>query len=1127
MRWISRLLSAMALCVLPLAASGQERATDAQLWELNAKAVEAFQAGDYVTAAAAAEPLLTALRATRQRDDPDLQGVTNLLGFSYYHQGRYADAIPLFEESLANRRRTLPEKDPGIAAALNNLAQLHKLEGDFAKAEAYFEEALALSRASLPDDHPQVVSGLSNLAGLYWDLGRLSEAQVLLERVLEVRRATLAQGHPDIALSLNNLAELYRSQGRSEAALPLHEEALAIRRAVLPPDHPDIAQSLSNLGLLHMNQGRFARARPLLAEAVALYRAALPANHPTLAWSLDNLALLFNRQGQLAAAEPLFEEALAIRRASLRPHHPDVAESLNHLALLYQDQGRHGLAEPLYREALEVRRRALPEGHPDIARSLNNLANLHYGLGRPDLAEPLMEEALAIWRGALPADHPDVARGVHNLAEIYRSLGELEAAEPLMKEALALWREVLPAGHPDIAASLSGLAELYRDKGQFDVAEPLLSEALAIWRAAYPADHATIALGLNNLGWLHLSRNDASRATESLGEAVAIYTSSANRARIAEVSYTFHKHAEAALRAWARQEGAATPESAFSSLQWPNLGAAGAALQAAHARRSAKRPELDALVRTRDERLQAYQLAKRSYVEALSKTERDAGAEAFGALKARYDDLGAALDESDARLSAAFPSYAELALPQPLELAGVQALLGESEALVTYLLGSPTIAMLVTREEVDWAFLPPGLTLIAKARQLRCQAAISDPDCRVLPDRGATRQPLGLADPDEALEASRFDLSLAHELYRDLLAPFEESLAGKRHLIIAPDGRLMGFPFQLLVTAPPAVELEEDDAYRRARWLIRDMAISVLPTVSSLRALRQLGDELPPASRAFVGFGDPVIGTGMAMDCGPGELLVAGLDAIADVALRSAAGLTAQALFRSGPAEGALPLADVEAVRALPRLPDTRCEVEAVADALGADEGSTYLDAEATERQVKALSEQGLLADYRVLLFATHGLVAGEAGAAEPGLVLTPPETATAEDDGILMASEVAALKLNADWVILSACNTAAGADPNAESLSGLAKAFFYAGAESLLVSHWPVYSASTVELVTGTMDRLAADPGLSRAEALRQAMLSFLQRPDLDPHPAHWAPFSLVGEGGIASSLHDAKRKV
>jgi CHAT domain-containing protein len=191
-----------------------------------------------------------------------------------------------------------------------------------------------------------------------------------------------------------------------------------------------------------------------------------------------------------------------------------------------------------------------------------------------------------------------------------------------------------------------------------------------------------------------------------------------------------------------------------------------------------------------------------------------------------------------------------------------------------------------------------------------------------------------------------------------------------------------------------------------------------------------------------------------------------------------------------------------------------------VAHDLGVDPKThLYLGAMATETKIKQLSEDGSLARYKIVHLATHGAVAGQVSrSSEPGLILTPPDQASETDDGYLSASEIAALKLDADWVILSACNTAAGEASGAEALSGrsgpagtaeLARAFFYAGARSLLVSHWEVNSDATVKLITKAIAELKADPKVGRAEALRRSMLSMIATgKDYEAHPAFWAPF-------------------
>ena len=209
--------------------------------------------------------------------------------------------------------------------------------------------------------------------------------------------------------------------------------------------------------------------------------------------------------------------------------------------------------------------------------------------------------------------------------------------------------------------------------------------------------------------------------------------------------------------------------------------------------------------------------------------------------------------------------------------------------------------------------------------------------------------------------------------------------------------------------------------------------------------------------------------------------------------------------------------ADTKALAdALPVLPETADELHAIAQILGANSEDIKLGEAASVTTVKKQP----LYNYRVVYFATHALVAGQVEKlakvkAEPALVLSIPEKPTDDDDGLLRASDVAMLKMNADFVVLSACNTAAEDKPGAEALSGLARAFFYAGAKSMVVSHWEVDSDATVELMDGLFETLKANPHLSHAEALRASMLRMIansSKPEW-AQPQYWAPFVVVGE--------------
>jgi CHAT domain-containing protein len=359
----------------------------------------------------------------------------------------------------------------------------------------------------------------------------------------------------------------------------------------------------------------------------------------------------------------------------------------------------------------------------------------------------------------------------------------------------------------------------------------------------------------------------------------------------------------------------------------------------------------------------------------------------------------------------------------------------------------------------------------------------------------------------------------SHELYKALFGQIEDMIKDKQ-LLIVPSGALTQLPFQVLVTEKPDPGLSGLDALRHAAWLIRSHALTVLPSVSSLTALRQLAKD-SHASRALIGFGDPLLDG--QPDIYPGD----GPRAVRARANQSCPKeLSQQAANLEGERRGVRPLAlrggfaDVAQIRSQVPLPETADELCAVARDLGVSGDDIRLGARATETEIKRLSQSGELAKYRMVHFATHGALAGQvSGDSEPGLLLTPPENATETDDGYLSASEIAGLKLDADWVILSACNTAAGGTEGAEALSGLARAFFYAGARALLVSHWSVYSDATVKLITGAIGRMAADDSVGRAEAMRQSMLALIDNgAPYESHPAIWAPFIVVGEGAAQS---------
>jgi CHAT domain-containing protein len=371
---------------------------------------------------------------------------------------------------------------------------------------------------------------------------------------------------------------------------------------------------------------------------------------------------------------------------------------------------------------------------------------------------------------------------------------------------------------------------------------------------------------------------------------------------------------------------------------------------------------------------------------------------------------------------------------------------------------------------------------------------------------------LGVAAPRKG-DLLPFDHARAHKLYSALFGEVQDLIRGK-HLLIVPSGPLTQLPFQVLVTAAPPQARPD---HRIVTWLARSHAVTVLPAVSSLQALRRVARP-SAATRPIIGFGNPLLDGPDKRHAQRATLARENQRCSANTGPQQVAALSD---LRASvvPIATHNGLANVAHLKMQTPLPETIDELCAVARDLKADVSEMRLGARATEREIKSLSETGVLARYRIVHFATHGALAGQLSpTSEPGLILTPPNVPTEQDDGYLSASEIAGLKLDADWVILSACNTAAGNATGAEALSGLARAFFYAQARALLVSHWEVNSAAAVKLIVSAVGTLSSNPKIGRAEALRGAMLALIDKGEPhEAHPAFWAPFVVVGEGAPA----------
>lgn len=1032
-------------------------------------------------------------------------------------QGKYGEALLICERYVALARERFGEDHREFATAIGWLGHVYRAEKRYAQAEPLLRRSAAIYEKSLGPEHFNVSTALSNLASLYGDVGRYPEAEALFKRALAIEEKLFGTQNPRVGNVLSELGRLYQAQGRYAEAESLYVRALSTGENMLNPQSLGVASMLDDLASVYKHQGRYAEAEPLYRRTLAITITTRGLGHAAVGRSYSNLAEVLRGQGRYEEAEPLHRRAIAVVEKALGPDHAEIAAVIHGLAGLLAEQGRYSEAEPLYRRALEITEKAHGPDDREVGTFLNDLAAVLEEQGNYSEAEALYVRALVVTEKALGASHPDVGASLNNLALLQMKQGRYGEAEPLLERALANAESALGPDHLWVGIRLHNLGDLHREQQRYASARSLHERSLAILEKVLGPQHHKVATSLGGLATLAFVQRDWERAAEFwrrssyvLSRRTQATARTTNDGSQPKTAYWRFVKAAYHLAAQRSRPDSALLDEAFVSAQRAFASEAARSVAQMTARAAKNDPSFSKLVRELQDLAAVWQAEDKSVIAAVSQpaAKRDMNTESK--MRDRVAAMDMRISVIEYRLRSDFPDYWAVSRPEPLSTGQVQAELKSDEVLVLFLdtpdtdpLPEETFIWVVTKSSARWVRSDMGKALLTReVAALRCglDAAAWDGDGREYCTK-ALSAPL--------TKPLRFDHARAHKLYAALFGQVQDLIKGK-HLLIVPSGALTQLPFHVLVTKPPTSRES-----RAISWLVREHAVTVLPAVSSLKALRGIGRP-SAASRPMIGFGNPLLD-------GP-DGRFASLAKLAQ-AKQSCPTQRPQALARSD--HRAMPsavetrggLANVLQVKKQVPLPETADELCAVGQAAKADTArDILLGAKATEREIKRLSATGELAQYRTVHFATHGVLAGELrGSPEPGLILTPPDTATEEDDGYLSASEIAALKLDADWVILSACNTAAGGSMSAETLSGLARAFIYAQARALLVSHWAVYSDATVKLVTAAAREMARDAEVGRAEALRRSMVALLDKgTPQEAHPAYWAPFVVVGEGAV-----------
>jgi CHAT domain-containing protein len=832
----------------------------------------------------------------------------------------------------------------------------------------------------------------------------------------------------------------------------------------------------------------------------------------------DGNARVAEARGRLADAETAFRKAAIFYTATLKnvsqweskPQAGEIERSADWaLALegrVKVKQGRVGEGEADVRRALLNNLSKSGKFHADTAGVLSVLVYVIQEQGRYQEAEQLQRQVINIYQGlGYGVDSGPMVNAHVFLAQIINLQRRYDEASKLYDEIDVWTAKWEPSRREAINSGLARVS-IMLTQGNYDNALEIAQRSFdrERGRSGDKSFNTAVARGYLAIALARKAKTDES--LQAFKESIPVLLTASGgsdddagstaAAREGRVRFVV----EGYLRVLALNPAKAPANVAEETFGYADVlrgQSVQRALQASSARAATDKPELAKLVRASQdgEKQIGAAIATLNNLLTLPPAEREE--KALKATQAEIAALQAARAQTLKEIARKFPEYGNLVNPPPPGAVDIQKQLADDEALLSFYFGRLDSFVWVLRKDSPVQFS-------------RIKMSIGDLNAKVTKLREAL-------EPKAAMisDIPPFDLKLASELYGDLLRNVENGWKPAKSLIVVTNGALGLLPLSLLPTAPAEVKADDDPlfaSYRDVPWLARTHSVTMVPSASALQTLRKL----PPGKAArqdLIAFGDPYFSKEQADDASKDDKPVQLADA-------SSTTRGAPLKRRNSPQ---LDGADNADLAMLPRLPDTADELRSIALALQADPSKVLnLGKNANEKAVKTMDLSG----FKIVAFATHGLVPGELdGLTQPALALSAPSLSDSGGDGLLTMEEILSLKLDADWVVLSACNTGAGAGAGAEAASGLGRAFFYAGTRALLVTNWSVHSQSAKDLVTDLFKRQADDPKLTRGEALRQAMMALADgKGYLDTsgkteftyaHPLFWAPYTIIGDGG------------
>jgi len=986
-------------------------------------------------------------------------------------KGSYQAAIPYTEEAKKRSEADFGRMDSVYAYYTDMLGLLYDLSGAYRKGEKLYLEAKDIVAKVLGKKHRAYAKSLNNLAAVYYYLEEYGKCEGYYKEAIAVFASTVGEKHRSYADAVYNLAIFYSTIGQLAKAERMLLRTHRIYKEISGDASKDQVEILSNLSEVYRTQGRLDEAEVLLLEVKEMAKQVLGDKHPHYASILNKLANFYMGEEKYEEAEPLLLQAMSILEPLIGELHPRYATSCDNLASCYVELRQFSLAESYSKKALSIRKKVLGKTHPVYSKSLNNLAHVYLKMGKAEKGGGLLQEMITVAKKNNFYDRMPLGAAYHNLAAFYASAALYDKAIVSYNNALEIYREIGLSDRARYSKSLSGLADVYYLKKEFEPSEQLYLQSLASNCAGFEGtatqwkledlleiDCSGMEVLIVTLKGLH----DVARAKyDSTGDRVALLNAQTALKVAMQKSESYRKSFSGGknkLRVLRRMNEVAQLAMSTNQLlgkeeeqylkQAFQFSEQNKSILLADAFKGNRARNLGDLPDSLALLEEQLQAEKEKIKLARQKATSE---EAQQAMTEQENKINQKIDAFLKSIKDKYPKYHALKYENiTASTEEVQALLDEQTLFLEYFVGKKAIYLFVIeKENIELLALPINQKKL-RTKVARLRKALSGYSLLI----------------NKKKEAYNLYTSSAYWFYEQLLS---KALADKTatNLVIVTDGVLGHVPFEAFLTKAAA---NQDGSYKELSYLLNQYTISYNYSATLWKA-----NKASKRGRS----------NGKILAC-----------AATYPPSKERSKITADSMLAKRRTPYTMNLRTL-----LEPLPAAQSEV-AILEELFSGE---FLMGDATnEHFFKSNAGQ-----YGIIHLAMHGIL-NEHTPILSSLAFT--ENKDTLEDNFLQAYEISKLDLNADLVVLSACETGYGKFTQGEGVMSLARSFMYAGVPSLVVSLWQVNDQSTAMVMQSFYKYLAA--GKAKDEALRQAKLDYIQKAGgVLGHPAFWSPFIQLGD--------------